>query len=431
LTALQVTRAAAAFGGLTKMWTSTARGAPLSRAAAAILPRRRDVPPLRRSASRLAVRRVKTRPVSTQDYALRLAPFLGLLLTVPACAPGTMRPAANEPTCSKPDAAASARTAAAATAPVTPEASTRLPVDAVALEIVRSINAKDAKLLVSLFGVEMANALPESKALPFITGIATGPGHINAVERLPGDEGARDGKFKLTAERGELRMDLHVDRNDKVTGMSITSAPAAEPPVAKSTLPLVLPFRGQWLAVWGGDKIEVNRHLGHKSQRRAVDLVMVDKEGKTHRGDGRKNDDFFAYGQDVVAVADGTVVTVIDGVPENAPGELNPAVLAGNSVVVKHSDSLFSFYAHLQPGKIRVRVGTKVGKGALLGVCGNSGNSTEPHLHFQLQDAPLFEKSWGVEPIFHDVTVVRDGKPAKLPEYTWLKGDLVGEPSKK
>jgi murein DD-endopeptidase MepM/ murein hydrolase activator NlpD len=175
----------------------------------------------------------------------------------------------------------------------------------------------------------------------------------------------------------------------------------------------------------------VNHHVGQKSQRRAADLVVVDAGGRTHRGDGRKNDDYLAYGQEVLTVADGTVITVIDGIPENAPGELNPAFLGGNTVIVKHTDSLYSLYAHLQPGKLKVKVGAKVRQGAVLGVCGNSGNSSEPHLHFQLQDAPLFEKSWGVEAVFKDVPVVRDGKPTKIADYTWLKGDLVGEATKK
>lgn len=69
----------------------------------------------------------------------------------------------------------------------------------------------------------------------------------------------------------------------------------------------------------------------------------------------------------------------------------------------------------------------KVKRGAVLGSCGNSGNSSEPHLHFQLQDGPLFEKSWGIEPIFQDVPVSRDGKSEVMKEYTWLKGDRVGK----
>ncbi|MCK6533151.1 MAG: M23 family metallopeptidase [Polyangiaceae bacterium] len=66
-------------------------------------------------------------------------------------------------------------------------------------------------------------------------------------------------------------------------------------------------------------------------------------------------------------------------------------------------------------------------RGAVLGSCGNSGNSSEPHLHFQLQVGPLFEKSWGIEPIFQDVPVSRDGKSEVMKEYTWLKGDRVGK----
>ncbi|MBC7061441.1 M23 family metallopeptidase, partial [Salmonella enterica subsp. enterica serovar Enteritidis] len=98
-------------------------------------------------------------------------------------------------------------------------------------------------------------------------------------------------------------------------------------------------------------------------------------------------------------------------------------------VILQHADNVYSAYAHLQPGKLRVRTGAKVKKGAVLGLCGNTGNSSEPHLHFQLQDGPRLESSWGIEPVFKDVAIVRDGKPMKVAEYTWLKGDLVGEPA--
>jgi hypothetical protein len=302
------------------------------------------------------------------------------------------------------------------------------PVDTVARELVMRINAKDAKGIVALFDGEMAKTFPVAETEPFVRGIVDGSGVIVGVERLEG--GSRGGAFKLKAERAELRLELSLGMDDKIAGMRITKA-TPEPPVEKSTASLGLPFRGQWLVYWGGDRAELNPHVGHKSQRRATDLVMVDADGKTHRGDGKKNEDYLGYGQDVLAVADGTVVTVIDGVPDNVPGELNPSVLGGNTVTVKHSDSLFSLYAHLQPGKMRVRVGAKVVKGTVLGACGNSGNSSEPHLHFQLQDALLFDRSWGVEPVFQGVRVVRDGKVTEVATYTWLKDDRVGEPTKK
>lgn len=327
-----------------------------------------------------------------------------------------------EPKCPPPVAAPVASAAPPALAAASP-------VDAVARELVKRINAKDAKGVVALYGEPMAKAFPLGETERFLVGVVQASGTITSVERLEGN--ARGGEFKLTAERAELRLELHVDKDDKIIGMRLAPPPPPEPPVAKSTAPLGLPFRGQWLVLWGGDRAEVNAHVGHKSQRRAADLVMVDADGKTHRGDGKKNEDYFAYGQDVVAASDGTVVAVIDGIPENAPGEMNPSMLTGNMVTVKHSDALFSMYAHLQPGKMRVRVGAKVAKGTVLGACGNSGNSSETHLHFQLQDALSFDKSWGVEPVFQDVSVVRGGKASKMATYTWLKDDRVGEPLKK
>ncbi|NVL73460.1 M23 family metallopeptidase, partial [Escherichia coli] len=108
-------------------------------------------------------------------------------------------------------------------------------------------------------------------------------------------------------------------------------------------------------------------HVTQESQRRAADLVVVGADKKTHRGDGKKNEDYLVFGQEVLAVADGTVVTAIDGVPENAPGVMNPHFATGNLVILQHADNVYSAYAHLQPGKLRVRTGAKVKKGAVLG----------------------------------------------------------------
>jgi murein DD-endopeptidase MepM/ murein hydrolase activator NlpD len=145
----------------------------------------------------------------------------------------------------------------------------------------------------------------------------------------------------------------------------------------------------------------------------------------THRGEGASNSDYYAYGEEVLAVADGIVVTVIDGVPENEPGAGNPYIMPGNAVVVQHDGGVFSVYAHLQPGSIRAKVGGLVRRGTTLGLCGNSGSSSEPHLHFHLQDGPRIEDSWGVTPVFDSVSVIRDGKTMTLDDYTFLRGDLV------
>ncbi len=301
-------------------------------------------------------------------------------------------------------------------------------VDSVAEKVVELFNAGDEKGLFALFDDGMKKAVPEDKLRLVRAGLFAQKGKILARERKGGSE--RQALYHLKAERGDWQMSLALDQAGKVSGLLFKEPPPPAPPVARSSLPLGLPFRGQWLVFWGGDTPERNQHLDHPSQRRAADLVMVDASGSSHHGDGRANPDYFAYGQEVLAVADGTVITVVDGVPENVPGEVNPYLAPGNMVIVKHADTLYSAYAHLQPGRIRVKPGAKLKRGAVLGLCGNSGNSSEPHLHFQLQDGPLFERSWGVEPVFADVVVSRAGTTEKVKEYTWLKGDRVGEPAR-
>jgi murein DD-endopeptidase MepM/ murein hydrolase activator NlpD len=342
----------------------------------------------------------------------------GLLLCV-ACAG---QAPAVQPKCpsveTRPENATSASTPAPSTSGV----------DQVEAELIRRINAVEVKGIMALYGASMAKAYPEEETGPFYARLADKYGRIVSSERLPGSEGDRTGLYHLKAERGEMKLELHVDGDGKVIGLLFEPARPVPSAVARSSISLALPVRGQWSVFWGGDRKEVNTHVTNVDQRRAADLDLLGPDGKDHHGEGKSNEDFYAYGQDVLAVADGTVVTVIDGVPDNTPGSMNRYVVPGNCVTIQHTDSLYSVYAHLRPGKSRVKVGMKVKQGAVVGSVGNSGNSSQPHLHFQLQDGPLAEKALGVEGVFKDVALVRDGKSSKVAEYTFLKGDLVGEP---
>jgi peptidase M23-like protein len=128
------------------------------------------------------------------------------------------------------------------------------------------------------------------------------------------------------------------------------------------------------------------------AQRFAIDWVRVGDDNRRFRGDSLANSSYFAWGQDAIAVADGIVVAVKDSIPENVPGANSRAVLitletiGGNHVIVDIGNGRYAFYAHLQPGSPRVKVGDRVKRGQVLGLVGNSGNSTEPHLHFHLSD---------------------------------------------
>jgi murein DD-endopeptidase len=128
------------------------------------------------------------------------------------------------------------------------------------------------------------------------------------------------------------------------------------------------------------------------AQRVAIDWVKVDTGNTTHTGDPLRNENYYAEGVDALAVADGRVVAVKDGIPENVPGVNSRAVpitletVGGNHVIIDIGGGYYAFYAHLKPGSPRVHVGDQVRRGQVIGLVGNTGNSTEPHLHFHISD---------------------------------------------
>ena len=134
---------------------------------------------------------------------------------------------------------------------------------------------------------------------------------------------------------------------------------------------------------------------------------MVDESGRTHSGDPANNANYGAQGKDAIAVADGIVVATKDSIPENVPGVNSRAVpitletVGGNHVIIDIGNGRYAFYAHLQPGSLKVKRGDRVQRGQVLGLVGNSGNSTEPHLHFHLSDSPSPLASEGI-PYVHE-----------------------------
>lgn len=146
------------------------------------------------------------------------------------------------------------------------------------------------------------------------------------------------------------------------------------------------------------------------SQRFAIDWIKADAAGRT-RGDGDPRDpaSYLAYGQDVLAVADGRVVSVLDSRPDRPVPSPDPAldrrnaahITTGNHVILSIGGGRYPMYAHLQHGSIRVRVGDRVRRGQPIARLGNSGNTTEPHLHFHVADRPRPLEADGL-PYVHD-----------------------------
>ena len=110
----------------------------------------------------------------------------------------------------------------------------------------------------------------------------------------------------------------------------------------------------------------------------------------------------------MVAPADGIVADLTDGIPDNPVGDNNIRKNWGNSVVIKHHEHLYSQMSHLKPGSIKVKKGETVKQGDTIGLCGNSGRSPYPHLHFQLQATPHIGSKTIAYPL-SNYLVERDG----------------------
>lgn len=142
-----------------------------------------------------------------------------------------------------------------------------------------------------------------------------------------------------------------------------------------------LPVRGVWMCTQG-----VGGTLTHQGRfRYAFDFEVTDLEGKFSASEPTGPGDYYCYKLPVLAAAAGVVTKVESSVPDNEVGKLNLEQNWGNYVIVRHAAGLYSLVAHLQRGSIRVVEGQAVRQGDLLGLCGNSGRSSKPHVHFQLQ----------------------------------------------
>lgn len=123
----------------------------------------------------------------------------------------------------------------------------------------------------------------------------------------------------------------------------------------------------------------------------AIDWIRL-VHGRLYTGDGKHNTDWPAYGAPLYAVADGTVVSTVNNLPDilplAAPNLKGPQDYGGNNVCIKIGPHRYAVYAHLQPGSVRVRRGQRVRTGQIIGLLGNSGNTNLPHLHFGIQERP-------------------------------------------
>ncbi len=198
-------------------------------------------------------------------------------------------------------------------------------------------------------------------------------------------------------------------------------------PPADAYLPVTrlhFPGRGEWFISHGGRSKGQNHHFGSRTQRFAYDIVMK-KNGRRKRpgADSKANASYYCYGQPLLAPAAGTVVVAIDGVPENVIGQSGRK--GGNGLVIDHGFGEFTSMWHAIPGSLTVGVGDRVEVGQQVARTGNSGRSSGPHLHFDMQTRGLPRGDFGLPAPFVEVFVAGSFRESVEPG----RGDFVrGDP---
>lgn len=191
-----------------------------------------------------------------------------------------------------------------------------------------------------------------------------------------------------------------------------------------------LPFDGKWFVMQGGDTPNVNQHMSLRAQWYGIDFAKVGGPNgrELARGHATKIEDFFSWGEPVLAPSAGEVIATVDSLPDNPLGTKDPAHPAGNHVVIKTGRDRFVFLAHMQSGSVRVAAGQQVEPGQRLGICGNSGNSDFPHIHMHVQDNPRLNVGHGLNPVFAGINVELTGM--RLTNVTWplIRGLFVENP---
>ncbi len=158
-------------------------------------------------------------------------------------------------------------------------------------------------------------------------------------------------------------------------------------PAATVRLPADVPLQ----VIWGGDKLRNNNHVMSPDQRWAYDFLV-----EPYFSGSTELDDYGCYGVPVVAPIDGIITAAHDNEPDEIPGvpSNNAATPKGNYVVIQMESGTYLVIAHLKPGSVAVQAGDTVNEGQVIGVCGNSGNTSEPHIHIHHQR--IDPEIWGV-----------------------------------
>ena len=289
----------------------------------------------------------------------------------------------------------------------------------IALKFRNHFNAKNYDSIFSMFGKEMKTALPIEKTNTFFTESRNDLGEIKSMDFLKLKKEAH--VYKTTFEKGTREFLMYLNQKNEIGGLLLSFyQPKNLPVLERNSTKMIWPFKEEAFVFWGGETVSQNYHMSQKVQQYAYDILMV-ADGSSFIGDPSSNENYYIFGKEILAPCNAKVVKIIEGVDDNIPGEMNSKQLLGNAIVLETDKKEFILFAHLKKNSIKVKEGDNVLQGEVIAQCGNSGNSTEAHLHLQLQNVADFFQATGAKLYFDEILV--NGKVKK--DYIPVKEDFV------
>lgn len=212
--------------------------------------------------------------------------------------------------------------------------------------------------------------------------------------------------IKTEFKHGTYWMKVAFDNKDSINGLQIEPIFSNVNTMRlENKTNMKLPFHEEWTVIWGGETKELNYHVESQLQKGAIDFILMNDSQKTHINKGDSLLDYFSFGKSIYSPCDGEIILAVDGINDNIIGKNNSMYPAGNSIMIKTPFNEIVFLAHLKQNSLKVIKGQFVKQGELLGLCGNSGNSSEPHLHIHIQDSEDWDLASGVVCKFQNLLV--------------------------
>ena len=284
----------------------------------------------------------------------------------------------------------------------------------VASEFQSLYNAEDYESIFNMYDDNMKVALPLEKSNAFFAqNLKSGLGKIVEMEFYKTKQTAHI--YKTTFENAIFDVLISLNQNNAINGFYVSPhKPDNLPKLERNITKMILPFNEEWFVFWGGTTVEDNYHVAYNNQKYAYDFFMV-KDDKSYENDSKDNENYYVFGKQIIAPCDAKVVKIISGVHDNIPGEMNPKQVTGNTIILETGNKEYILFAHLKEKSIVVKEGQNVKQGDLLGLCGNSGNSSEPHLHLSLQNVKDMHIATGAKLYFEKIKVNGKIKEDYLP----------------